>query len=100
MGNNSPAPGQAHGHSYFLTRSTDVTAIRVSVTISQPLVTLTKRAHRSRPPRRLQEEHSCFERGACSLWGQYLVKAKQGRINTFGGQNCDERLRVKSALCS
>jgi len=34
MGNNSLAPGRAHGHSYFITRSTNVTAIRVSVTIS------------------------------------------------------------------
>jgi len=32
-----------------------------------PLVKLTKRAHRSRPPRLLQEEHGCLERGACSL---------------------------------
>jgi len=32
------------------------------------LVTLTKRAHRSRPPRLLQEEHGCLERGACSLY--------------------------------
>jgi len=38
MGNNSTAPGRAHGHSYFMTRSTNVTAIRVYVTISQPLV--------------------------------------------------------------
>ena len=34
MGNNSLAPGRAHEHSYFITRSTNVTAIRVSVTIS------------------------------------------------------------------
>jgi len=34
MGNNSLAPGRAHGHSYFITRSTNVTANRVSVTIS------------------------------------------------------------------
>jgi len=72
MGNNSPAPGRAHEHSYFITRSTNVTAIRVSVTISQPLVTLTERAHRSRPPRLLEEEHGCLERGACSLWIIYL----------------------------
>ena len=32
------------------------------------MVTLTKRAHCSRPPRLLQEEHGCLERGACSLW--------------------------------
>jgi len=69
MGNNSPAPGRAHGHKLLYT------AIRVSVTISQPLVTLPKRAHRSRPPRLLQEEHGCLERGAWSLWEQYLVKA-------------------------
>jgi len=56
----------SHEHSYFITRSTNVTAIRVSVTISQPLVSLTKRAHRSRPPHRLQEERGCLERGACS----------------------------------
>jgi len=67
MSNNSPAPGRAHEHSYFMTRSTNVTAIRVSVTISQRLVTLTTRAHRSRLPRLLQEEHGCLERGACSL---------------------------------
>jgi len=66
-GNDSPAPGRAHGQSYFITRSTTFTAVRSSVTISQPLVTLTKRAHRSRPPRLLQEEHGCLERGACSL---------------------------------
>jgi len=48
MCNNSPVPGRAHGHGYFITRSTNVTVIRVSVTTSQPLVTLTKRAHRSR----------------------------------------------------
>jgi len=67
-GNNLPAPGRAHGHNYFITRSTNFTAVRLSVTISQPLVTLTKRAHRSRPPRLLQEEHGYLERGACSLW--------------------------------
>jgi len=61
-GNNSPAPGRAHGHSYFITSSTNFTAVRLSVTISQPLVTLTKRAHRSRLPRFLQVEHGCLER--------------------------------------
>jgi len=41
---------------------------RVSVTISQPLITLTTRALRSRPPRLPQaEQHGCLERGACSL---------------------------------
>ena len=79
MGNNSPAPGRAHEHSYFITRSTNVTAIRLSVTISQPWVTLTKRAHRSRPPRLLQEEHGWLERGACSLCGEGEV------IDTGGG---------------
>jgi len=67
MGNNSPAPRRAHGHSYFITRSTYVTAIRASATILQLLVARTKRAHRSRPPRLLQEEHGCLEHGACSL---------------------------------
>jgi len=66
-GNNSPAPGRARGHSHFITRSTNVTAVRLSVMLSQPLITLTKRAHRSRPPRLLQEEHGCLEPGACSL---------------------------------
>jgi len=59
---------RAHGHTYFPTRSTYSAAVRLSVTILQPLVTLTKRAHRSRSPRLLQEEHGCLERGACSLW--------------------------------
>jgi len=68
MGNKSPAPGRAHGHSYyFITRSTNFTAIRVSVTISQPLVTLTKRAHRSLPPRLLQEEHGCLAVSSAAL---------------------------------
>jgi len=62
------APGRAHGHSYCITRSTNFAAVRLSVTISQPLVTLTKRAHRSCPRSLLQVEHGCLERGACSLW--------------------------------
>jgi len=51
-----------------MTRSTSFTAVRLSVTISQPLITLTERVHRSRPPRLLQVEYGCLERGACSLW--------------------------------
>ena len=90
-GNNSPAPGRAPGHSYFITRSTNFTAVRLSVTISQPLVTLTKRAHRSRPPRLLHVEHGCLERGACSLWiyadvseGCGSVRRSIERLTGFG----------------